>query len=198
MSIRHNIWYILLLGILTLFTACSEDNDEVEEYPDWQNKNESYWENLYNSTQQKISAGDASWRIIRKYSYSDDMNIKKDDNIIVHIVKQGEGTESPFITDSVKVHYQGKLLPSTSYPSGYIFDSSWTGTFNPATANPVKFLTGSLIDGWTTALINMHEGDRWEIYVPYKLGYGTSESSSSTIPPYSTLIFDVTLVDFWQ
>ena len=86
MSIRHKTSYLLLLGILTLFTACSEDNDEVEEYPDWQDKNESYWENLYNSTQQKISAGDASWRIIRKYSYSDDMNINKDDNIIVHIV----------------------------------------------------------------------------------------------------------------
>lgn len=40
--------------------ACSETDDSVEEFPDWQAKNETYWNNLYTATRQKIAAGDNS------------------------------------------------------------------------------------------------------------------------------------------
>jgi len=52
------------------------------------------------------------------------------------------------------------------------------------------------VDGFTTAVMNMHIGDRWKVYIPYQLGYGTSTPSNSTIPAYSTLIFDITLVAY--
>ena len=41
----------------------------------------------------------------------------------------------------------------------------------------------------------LYKGDRWEIYIPYQLGYGTSDSDD--IPAYSVLIFDVALCRVW-
>ena len=53
------------------------------------------------------------------------------------------------------------------------------------------------IEGLQTALLKMHVGDRWLIHIPYQLGYGSS-TTSSTIPAYSNLIFDVALYDVWH
>jgi FKBP-type peptidyl-prolyl cis-trans isomerase len=52
---------------------------------------------------------------------------------------------------------------------------------------------GELITGWNTALREMPAGSRWEIVIPYHLGYGTRQAG--VIKPYSTLIFDITLLD---
>ena len=94
-------------------------------------------------------------------------------------------------------------MPSKSYSDGYQFDSSWTGDYNLKTMIPTKFKVGptyingnmvGVVTGFATALMNMHTGDRWTVYIPYALGYGVTESSN--IPGYSTLRFDITLVDF--
>ena len=50
------------------------------------------------------------------------------------------------------------------------------------------------VNGFATALMRMHRGDTWLVYIPYSLGYGASEQSS--VPAYSTLIFMITLYDF--
>ena len=73
-----------------------------------------------------------------------------------------------------------------------VFDRSYQGELDPSVAKHVVFQTGSLITGWTSALMQMKEGDRWELYVPNELGYGNSNKPS--IPAYSTLIFDLHLV----
>ena len=51
-----------------------------------------------------------------------------------------------------------------------------------------------LRQGFVTALLHMHSGDRWRVYIPYQLGYNTTEKTG--IPAYSTLIFDLALIDF--
>jgi FKBP-type peptidyl-prolyl cis-trans isomerase FklB len=53
-----------------------------------------------------------------------------------------------------------------------------------------------VVTGFGTALMRMHRGDRWRVYIPYQLAYGSSARSS--IPAYSTLIFDLQLEDFWR
>lgn len=99
----------------------------------------------------------------------------------------------------------GRLIPSTTYTSGLIFDKSWSSDkFNAATSRPVHSYIGltydaegkptSLVDGFTTALMSMHRGDHWTVYIPYQLGYG--EKNSGVVPAYSTLIFDLRLNDF--
>lgn len=86
----------------------------------------------------------------------------------------------PTRADSVVVHYHGTL------PSGTVFDSSIERGM------PATFGVGQVIPGWTEALQLMKPGDKWKLYIPYKLAYG--ERSMGKIPPYSDLIFDVELL----
>jgi FKBP-type peptidyl-prolyl cis-trans isomerase FklB len=83
-----------------------------------------------------------------------------------------------------------------------VFDSSWSGDYNLKTMVPVVLSPSNCVDGFATALQNMHIGDRWQVTIPYQLGYGTSDYSSSgstvMIPGYSNLIFDITLVAYYR
>ena len=54
----------------------------------------------------------------------------------------------------------------------------------------------SVIEGWTVALQHMVEGDKWEVYIPYELGYG--EVDNGDIPACSTLIFEIEVVSVDQ
>mgnify|MGYP000554654912 FL=1 len=195
-----------------LFTSCTENDDTVEEYANWQSKNETYWDNLYTTTQQKIKGGDTSWKIILNYTFQNQkqttgsaLTYRPENYIIAHVEQAGTGTTSPLYSDSVSMHYMGRLIPSTTYTAGLIFDKSWSSnTFNAATSRPNHSYIGlsydskgkpiSLVDGFTTALMSMHRGDHWTVYIPYQLGYG--EKSSGVVPAYSTLIFDLRLNDF--
>lgn len=195
-----------------LFTSCTENDDTVEEYANWQSKNETYWDNLYTTTQQKIKGGDTSWKIILNYTFQNQkqttgsaLTYRPENYIIAHVEQAGTGTTSPLYSDSVSMHYMGRLIPSTTYTSGLIFDKSWSSNqFNAATSCPVHSYIGltydaegkptSLVDGFTTALMSMHRGDHWTVYIPYQLGYG--EKNSGVVPAYSTLIFDLRLNDF--
>ncbi|MBR5634504.1 MAG: FKBP-type peptidyl-prolyl cis-trans isomerase [Prevotella sp.] len=190
---------ILSLACLTaLFVACSEENDTVEEYPNWQETNEKYFNSLFSEASQRIAAGDKSWKILRKWSLQDSVHANTSDYIVAHVIEQGSGTKSPLFTDSVAVIYSGRLLPSTSYPTGYVFDKSFVGDFRPETALARGFRVSGLTDGFATALQYMQCGDRWEIYVPSAMGYGTSGSSSAGIPGHSVLVFDMMLKDIIQ
>lgn len=195
-----------------LFTSCTENDDTVEEYANWQSKNETYWDNLYTTTQQKIKGGDTSWKIILNYTFQNQkqttgsaLTYRPENYIIAHVEQSGTGSTSPLYSDSVSMHYMGRLIPSTTYTSGLIFDKSWSSNqFNAATSRPVHSYIGltydaegkptSLVDGFTTALMSMHRGDHWTVYIPYQLGYG--EKNSGVVPAYSTLIFDLRLNDF--
>lgn len=193
----------------TCFMACSETDDSIDEFPNWQAKNDTYWNNLYTTTKQKIDAGDTSWKMILTYSKQNQtspntntITYKPEDYIIVHVEEAGTGTTSPIYTDSVRVHYQGRLIPSTTYTSGLIFDSSWSGTtFNAKTSRAAHLAVTEnqpkntlCNEGLTTALQSMHVGDHWTVYIPYQLGYGASIQHNT--PAYSNLIFDLRLVEF--
>lgn len=95
------------------------------------------------------------------------------------VLQKGEGA-SPSATDKVKVNYKGSLLDGTE------FDSS------EKHGGPAEFVVGNLIPGWIEALQLMKEGDKFEIYVPATLGYGTGGTPS--IPPNATLVFEMELL----
>lgn len=96
------------------------------------------------------------------------------------IVSKGTG-KTPTTADRVTVHYTGKLADGT------VFDSS------VQRGQPATFRVNQVIPGWTEALQLMQEGDKWTLYIPYSLGYG-ERGSPPTIPPFSTLIFEVELM----
>ena len=190
---KHIALFIGIVISLFCFTSCSETDEESDEYENWQERNDKYFDEVYQTATNQISSGSSNWKVFTAWSKDTVTSIQ--DQIVVEVLNEGTGTESPLYTDSVRVHMEGRLIPSASYAEGYVFSSSWTGDYNTSTMIPVSYTVSSLVDGFTTALLHMHVGDRWRVYIPYSLGYG-EEGSSSSIPGYSTLIFDITLHSF--
>ena len=180
--------FIFLLG------SCSESDNTVEEFPDWKNTNVNYWDKLYAETQAKITAGDASWKAFKSYSIEDSLQSPNTDYIIVNVLTAGKGSGCPIYSDSVRVRYTGQLLPSTSYPQGYVFDTTNKNGATDATAGVVDMKISDLTAGFATALQRMHIGDQWDVYIPWTLAYG--ESGSSSIPGYSVLKFKIQLLAY--
>uniref|UniRef100_A0AB33JF78 Peptidyl-prolyl cis-trans isomerase n=1 Tax=Prevotella sp. GTC17260 TaxID=3236796 RepID=A0AB33JF78_9BACT len=201
MEMRKLADYIVLLLLAVVFglTSCKEgDDNKVEEFPNWETTNTTYFNTIYQKAKEAAASGDTSWKVFKSYTFADNTHNDAKDHIVVKVQKAGTGTVSPLYTDSVRIHYQGRLLPSTSYSDGYIFDQSWVSgyEYDLKTMVPIKMLTSDLVDGFSTALMHMHLGDRWTVYIPYQLGYGTS--ATSAIPAYSTLVFDITLVGIYR
>lgn len=188
---------------VTALTACSEQDNTVEEYPNWQATNEAFFNHLSDSVKALLDENPqrTDWKRLKTWSKPDGQSGDNSQFVIVRVDKQAPDseTETPIYTDTVEVHYQGRLLPSVSYSTGFVFDQSYWGEFDEDTCVPAEFAIGNssgnmLVDGFATALQHMRRGDRWTVYIPYQLGYGTSDRSS--IPAYSTLIFDITMADF--
>lgn len=97
------------------------------------------------------------------------------------VLTQGSG-KLPTSSDSVRVHYTGRLI------DGSVFDSS------EQRGQPAEFPVNGVIRGWVEALQLMSVGSKWRLYIPQELAYG-SQGAGAAIPPYSTLIFDVELLD---
>lgn len=173
----------------SVFTvSCSEDESADEEYPNWQERNDAMTEQW---------AANSSYRKIRSYTQDETSTSKNSDYIYVEVLETGTGSESPLYTDTVRVAYRGRLLPSTSYAEGYVFDQTYLGDFNWKTMGVASnAIAGGFMQGFSTAVQNMHIGDRWRVYIPYTLMYGSA--SSTSYPAYSNMIFDIALVDYWH
>lgn len=185
--------------------SCTDKNSDPEEFVNWQDANDSYFAQTYQQATDSIKAGNTNWLILKAYSKDAAESSDVQDYIVVRRVASSTRTETPDYLDSVKVNYRGYLIPSASYSSvqhgkavGKVIDTSWYGDdLNFTTAVPKAFQvsSGSLITGFVTALLHMHVGDRWLVIMPSKLAYWY-KGSGTTIPAYSTLLFDLQLQSF--
>ena len=180
--------FAMTIGLIGL-SSCSEEASEEEEYANWQERNEQFLATLVND-----SLKQTGWQRIKKYSLDQSVEGSVSDYVYVKEILKGESSESPLFTDSVRVVYQGRLIPSKSYPKGYVFDGTVYGTYSSKTAYTSRQKVSGMLPGYTTALMNMHKGDYWRVYIPYELAYGSS-GNGSKIPGYSVLVFDLTLLD---
>jgi FKBP-type peptidyl-prolyl cis-trans isomerase len=96
------------------------------------------------------------------------------------VITMGTG-DKPTAVDMVKVHYTGMLLDSTK------FDSSLDR------GEPAQFGVNQVIQGWQEGIQMMPVGSKFKFYIPYELAYG--EQGTGPIPPFSTLVFDVELLE---
>lgn len=97
------------------------------------------------------------------------------------VMEAGDGPK-PSSSDQVTVHYTGTLL------NGQVFDSS------VKRGEPATFPVNGVIQGWQEALQLMPVGSKYKLYIPYDLAYG-ERGAGQQIPPYSTLVFEVELLE---
>ncbi len=99
------------------------------------------------------------------------------------VLTPGEANgQHPTAADTVVVDYVGTLI------DGKEFDNSIKR------GEPATFPLGGVIRGWTEVVQLMTKGAKFKVYIPYDLGYG-ERGAGGSIPPYSTLIFEITLHD---
>ncbi len=97
------------------------------------------------------------------------------------VIKLGKGAK-PTAENKVKVHYHGTLIDGT------VFDSSVDR------GQPAEFFLNQVIKGWTEGVQLMPVGSKFKFYVPQDLAYG-SANQGGAIQPFSTLIFEVELLE---
>ncbi len=114
-------------------------------------------------------------------SYVNEPDVKSTSSgLLYKVIKKGSG-KSPRASDTVVVHYEGKLS------NGTVFDSSYKR------GKPAKFPVNGVIRGWTEALCMMKKGSVWELCIPPELAYG-AKGIPGVIPPNSVLVFKVELI----
>ena len=178
------------LSVLLGLTSC-EENTEVGEFDNWQQRNTQFVDSI--AAVARANTYD-DWKIFLVEGLDTAKQWGNEYYVYCQVLEEGNGTEHPLFTDSVVVNYSGRLIPSATYPDGFKFDSSYTGELNPSFNVPVGMPLSGTVPGFYTAIQHMVDGDIWKVYIPYVLGYGAEGSSS--IPGYSTLVFDINLVSF--
>lgn len=106
--------------------------------------------------------------------------IALESGILLRLLEKGSGDRFPRQNSIVYVRYTGRLIDGT------VFDST------DDQALPACFCVRDLIVGWQAALLRMHEGDKYELFIPAKYSYGSAKMDG--IPAWSTLCFELELV----
>lgn len=185
--LRYLLLAVILLPMSVAVSSCSDNSESEEEYANWQQTNEA-----------KVTEWAANGSLMKIKSYTKDPATegKNLDYIYVEVLEEGKDDQTPLFTDTVRVAYRGRLLPSKSYADGFPFDENFKGSFAWNRADVTDFTPASLVDGFATAVMSMRKGDYWRVHIPYSLGYGTA--GSSNIPAYSDLVFEIAMFDFWS
>lgn len=204
--------FALILSLSATLVACQETSDEVNEFENWQERNALFMRDTLAFANRQVAAakaqwGDAweehcDWRVYPSYLTTTGGKTTWEDSIAVHVINHGTGSGCPMYTDSVRVTYAGRLMPSASYPVGYMFDHTGVSTkvqevMDTRFEIPATFKTSNLVEGFTTALLHMHIGDYWRVFIPSNMGYG-ADGTKSGIPAYSTLVFDMRLKAYYR
>lgn len=107
--------------------------------------------------------------------------VTTDSGLQYQVITQGTGPK-PKMEDRVSVHYAGSLLDGTEFDSSYKRNE------------PAQFVLKQVVPGWTEGLQLMPVGSKYKLWVPAKLGYGEAGTPGGPIPPNSTLVFEVELL----
>ncbi|MCQ2084024.1 MAG: FKBP-type peptidyl-prolyl cis-trans isomerase [Bacteroidaceae bacterium] len=199
---KHLTVAILAIIQFLTFAACSETK-EFDDHANWESRNRSFIDSMADSCEFYRNMGvDRTnaevGQMFRLLSFT--LDPEKDwkgsgSYVYCRVLAKGEGDESPYYTDSVRINYRARLIPTQNYPEGQIVDHSYkTDSLDPGVNVPASFKVSGLIGGVSTALLHMHTGDHWMLYIPLQLAYGSS--AKNNIPAYSALMFEINLTQF--
>lgn len=194
--------YLFSLVLLSLAFASCEETKEEGKYDNWRARNEAFIDSLVNvyttvpgqgglSRIELISAS-GDYIYYKEKAAVDSKDLTTDENIL---------GKNPTFTATVKLYYKGTNILREYFDGNFIGNdpvATPPKPINKRDANvgdstPREFTVSSLIQGWQEVLQKMKVGERWEVYIPWKYGYGSS--GNEAILGYSTLIFDIQLLD---
>ncbi len=177
----------LFIVLCTLLSLIACDKDDSKDTP-WKLNNEAQFA--------KISADKGYTRLASSSNIG---------FIMYKEIKKGDGA-TPLFTDKVKVKYTGWYKYNWDKPDTYnddkenvitnkiVFDSTEKRNNIPRTFDVNPNAKYGVVDGFSTALQHMQVDDKWEVWIPWKLGYGEAGYGSS-IPAYTTLVFEIELIE---
>lgn len=168
-------WHIaLMLLCVLMITSCGDDDKALEVDEVWKVQNEEAFQ---------------AQMLVPDFTK---LNSQSNAGFILYkVLKTGESKEPIYYTSKVKIYYKGSFIDGT------VFDDRSFEHGEPYTTQRGVF---EFVDGFSTALQNMHPGDKWLIWIPWQLGYGEAGSVNSTtgaviVKPCTTLIFEVEVVE---
>lgn len=103
-----------------------------------------------------------------------------DSGLQYQVLRAGKG-KMPALTDTVKIHYTGKLIDGTEFDSSYKFNK------------PAEFALQGVIPGFSEGLQLVKEGGKYRFFIPAEQAYGVQAPPS--IGPNQALIFDIELLE---
>lgn len=135
--------------------------------------------------------------LIKDFLAENSIEAEKTESGLYYMVTKETSGEKPESGDTVKVNYVGKLIDGTVFDTSYEDVAKEAGVYNEQREYvPLEFPIGKrrVISGWDEGIMLLNEGSEATLYIPSTLGYGP-RGSGAVIPPNSTLIFDVELVE---
>lgn len=190
---RFGVAFLLLFAVLFISSCSDDDNDTSDEV--WKLKNEQALEEIAHNPE-----------------YTELKSLSNAGSIYYKVLKAGEaGGKRPLHTSRAEVYYKGMFAVTDEekgITKGDVFDSKLFddgAPFRVAMSLDVADYSLSLnpngygveITGWLDALQYMVVGDKWEIWIPYQLGYGVYDSNSRNGAPIkgnSTLVYEIELM----
>lgn len=136
-----------------------------------------YFKSMEQSINEKIK--EQSRAYLEQNAKNKDVHVTES-GLQYEILSLGKGPKST-VEDTVVVHYKGMLTDGT------VFDSSYDR------GEPTKFSPLQVIPGWTEGLCLLPQGSKARLVIPEQLAYG-ARGAGQKIPPYSTLIFEIELL----
>lgn len=180
---------LMIFFVSAVFTSCKDDDDDDEEAA----AVEAY--KLENEKAFAAKANDPDYfKVVVQGSGDYFVYAKK--------LKEGDGVPI-YYTSHVKTYYRGWLATETrdnyfdkkEFEDGEPLECALSTSYATTSYTSSGTTTGvtAVITGWAIALQHMRVGDKWEVWIPQQLGYGSTEQDD--IPAYSTLVFEIEVVE---
>lgn len=159
-------------------TSCS-DEDPWAGYQEWYKANESFY-----AEQKALTTADGKpyYSILNPAWFPTA-------GVLIHYFNdttKNAGNLKPLVNSTVDVKYKGWLYDGTPFDSSYTAKTEYGDSI-------YRMQPSSAITGWQVALTHMRVGDSVRVVIPWSVGYGTE--STTSIPPFSNLVFDIKLVN---
>jgi peptidylprolyl isomerase/FKBP-type peptidyl-prolyl cis-trans isomerase FklB len=169
---------LLLILFVVTSISCSKDDEQYKE--EWMLANQK----VFNE--------------IKSKGYTELKSLGFEGSIYYKVLNKSTDNTTILYTSKIDCYYKGwYVADSKEYgiTTNKVFDQCIKGESPVATFT----VSSGLINGWKTALQYMHPGDKWEIWIPYQLGYGSTGNVNAytgvvSIPPYTTLVFELEVV----